>query len=110
MSILYGIFQKQGNETEKGKAEVIQSQNEETEEQFLAQAKKYFSIFMFLRNLDTQGGGSANITNVTLFGLKDHYTPGDTTNARLFDTNFQLKEAFTRVKAILNATYKKLDQ
>ena len=76
----------------------------------MAQAKKYFSIFMFLRNLDTQGGGSANITNVTLFGLKDHYTPGDTTNARLFDTNFQLKEAFTRVKAILNATYKKLDQ
>ena len=83
--------------------------DEETEEQFLAQAKKYFNIFMSLRNLDTQGGGSANITNVTLFGLKDHYTPGDKTNARLFDTNFQPKEAFRRVKAILNASYKKLD-
>ena len=83
--------------------------DEENEEQFLAQAKKYFNIFMFLRNLDTQGGGSANITNVTLFGLKDHYHPADTTNARLFDTNFQPKEAFQRVKAILNASYKKLD-
>lgn len=83
--------------------------DEENEEQFLAQAKKYFNIFMFLRSLDTQGGGSANITNVTLFGLKDHYTPGDTTNARLFDTNFQPKEAFNRVKAILNSSYKKLD-
>lgn len=84
--------------------------DEENEEQFLAQAKKYFNIFMFLRNLDTQGGGSANITNVTLFGLKDHYHPADTTNARLFDANFQPKEAFRRVKAILNASYKKLDE
>lgn len=80
---------------------------EETEEQFLAQARRYFNIFMFLMNLDTQGGGSANITNVTLFGLKDHYVPGDKTNARLFDTNFQPKEAFTRVEAILRTVYNK---
>ena len=86
--------------------ELTVSVDEETEEQFADQAQRYFNIFYSLHNLDIEGGGSANITNVTFFGLKDHYNPNDTTNARLFDTDFQPKPAFIRVRDILKAIYK----
>jgi len=77
----------------------------ESEENFKKQGNRYGSIFMALQNLDTEGGGPANITNVTFFGLIDHYRQGDTTNARLFDSAFQPKPAFTRVKNMLEALY-----
>lgn len=71
--------------------------DEETEEAFEAQAKRYMNIFLYIKGLDTAGGGSANITSVTFFGLKDHYVEGDTTNARLFDKDCQPKKAFEYV-------------
>lgn len=79
---------------------------EETLEQFEKQARRYKEIFMNLKLKDTAGGGSADITNVTFFGLKDHYTPGDKTNARLFDENNQPKPAFEAVKSTLQLLYR----
>lgn len=79
--------------------------DEESEESFEEQGKRYGSIFMALHNLDTEGGGNANITNVTFFGLIDHYRQGDTTNARLFDAYFQPKPAFIKVKNMLETIY-----
>ena len=79
----------------------------EDEKSFEKQGQRYGSIFMSLAKLDTEGGGNANITNVTFFGLIDHYREGDTTNSRLFDGAFQPKPAFVKVKNMLNALYKK---
>lgn len=74
---------------------------EETEEQFEKQGKVYGRVFNMLRSLDTASGGPANITNVTLFGLIDHYREGDTTNTRIFDKNYQPKPAFDKIKAVM---------
>ncbi len=82
------------------------SVDEETEENFDKQGKRYASIFMMLHGLDTKGGGDANITNVTLFGLIDHYREGDTTNTRLFDSEYQPKPAFEKLKGMLEYIYK----
>lgn len=80
--------------------------DEETPEQFEAQAKAYGNIFFMLRNKDKEGGGPANITNVTVFGLIDHYHPNDTTNARLFDSNYQPKPAYYKVYNMFKSMYK----
>lgn len=79
--------------------------DEETEENFEKQAKRYREIFLYLKGLDTAGDGTANITNVTFFGLKDHYTPGDKTNARLFDKDLQKKPAFDAVAQMFEMFY-----
>ena len=80
--------------------------DEETPEQFEAQAKAYGNIFFMLRNKDKEGGGPANITNVTVFGLIDHYQPTDTTNARLFDSDYQPKPAYYKVYNMFKSMYK----
>ncbi|MCH5274133.1 MAG: endo-1,4-beta-xylanase [Lachnospiraceae bacterium] len=80
-----------------------------TEEEFEKQAKRYSSIFYMLSYVDIEGGGPANITSVTLFGLMDGYVfygGSDTTTTRLFDTNFQPKPAFDSVKNMLEIAYK----
>jgi len=79
--------------------------DEETPEQFEAQAKAYGNIFFMLRNKDLEGGGPANITNVTVFGLIDHYQASDTTNARLFDKNYQPKPAYYKVYNMFKSMY-----
>lgn len=79
--------------------------DEETEEQFNKQGKKYGSIFNMLLRLDTSNGGPANITNVTLFGLIDHYRDGDTTNTRIFDKDYQPKPAFEKIKEAMIKYY-----
>ncbi|MBD5529801.1 MAG: endo-1,4-beta-xylanase [Lachnospiraceae bacterium] len=79
--------------------------DEEDEESFEKQGQRYASIFMSLKQLDKEGGGSANITNVTFFGLIDHYRQGDTTNSRLFDSVFQPKPAFYRICNMLKTIY-----
>lgn len=79
--------------------------DEENEESFKRQGNRYGAIFMLLHELDKEGGGSANITNVTFFGLIDHYREGDTTNSRLFDSAYQPKPAFVRVRNMLNTIY-----
>lgn len=81
--------------------------DEETEAQFEQQGKAYSSIFFMLRNLDDDyEEGVANITNVTFFGLIDHYREGDTTNARLFDSQYQPKPAFTKISGVFKTLYK----
>jgi len=80
--------------------------DEETPEQFEEQAKAYGNVFFLLRNKDLEGGGPANITNVTVFGLIDHYQPNDTTNARLFDSNYQPKPAYYKVYNMFKSMYK----
>lgn len=81
--------------------------DEENEESLEEQGSRYGTIFMALKNLDTEGGGSVNITNVTFFGLIDHYRQGDTTNSRLFDTVYQPKPAFIKVRNMLKTLYNK---
>ena len=81
--------------------------DEETPESFEKQAKRYRSIFLSLRGLDTQGGGDCNITSVTFFGLKDHYVAGDKTNARLFDKDCNPKPAFDAVMEVFRKFYMK---
>lgn len=80
--------------------------SEENEETFEKQAKTYGNIFITLHNLDSEAGGPANITAVTLFGLIDHYREGDKTNSRLWDSRFQPKPAYERVASILKMCYK----
>lgn len=79
--------------------------DEENEESFEKQGQRYSAIFMSLSALDTEGGGSANITNVTFFGLIDHYRQGDATNSRLFDALYQPKPAFIRVRNMMKTLY-----
>ncbi len=85
--------------------ELSVSVEEEDDASFEKQGRRYGDLFMSLRLLDTAGGGPANITNVTFFGLIDHYRAGDTTNSRLFDGGFQLKPAFERVQNIMKSLY-----
>ena len=73
--------------------------DKEDDVRFEKQAKKYAEIFKMLHELDTEAGGPANITNVTLFGLVDHYRDGDTTNTRLFDKDYNPKQAYYTIKA-----------
>lgn len=80
---------------------------EATEEGFEQQAKRYAAIFERLQRLDTEGGGPANITSVTLFGLMDGYVfyDNDESTSRWFDTNFQPKPVVDRVRAIFKIYY-----
>ncbi len=80
--------------------------DQETEAQFKKQADTYGWIFKMLCEEDEAGGGPANITNVTLFGLVDHYRKGDTTNSRIFDENYEPKPAFTAIREALEAAGK----
>lgn len=67
---------------------------------FLAQGERYATIFRLLQKLDTQGGGPANITCVSFFGVMDGYPlyQNDTTTTRIFDKNYQPKLAFKSIK------------
>ena len=77
--------------------------DKENDNMFRKQADKYGEIFTLLRDMDTQSGGPANITNVTVFGLVDHYREGDTTNSRLFDSNYEPKPAFGAIVDVFNS-------
>ncbi len=75
--------------------------DKETPSMFMKQAEKYEQYFKLLYEMDSQSGGPANITNVTLFGLVDHYREGDTTNSRIFDENYEPKDAFYKIKGVM---------
>lgn len=83
------------------------SADEATEEGFEQQAKRYAAIFELLQRLDTDGGGPANITGVTMFGLMDGYMliENDTNTSRWFDTNLQPKPVVDKVRAIFKIYY-----
>jgi len=84
-----------------------------SEEQLNKQANKYGNFFYTLSYLDDQGGGPANITSVTLFGLQDGfvmYGGTDKTTSRIFDTNFKKKPAFERIERIMSINYKNREE
>ena len=70
----------------------------ETDAKFEKQAKRYGEVFKLLMEMDEASNGPANITNITLFGLVDHYREGDTTNSRIFDQNYEPKPAYYTIK------------
>ncbi len=77
--------------------------DQENEAMFKKQAQKYEDIFNLLCDMDTESGGPANITNVTVFGLVDHYRDGDTTNSRLFDKDYEPKPAFEKIVEVFKS-------
>jgi endo-1,4-beta-xylanase len=82
---------------------------ENSDTAFIEQAQRYATVFRLLKQLDTQGGGKANITCVSFFGVMDGYTlyGNDTTNSRLFDKDLQPKPVFYSVKDTFSIFYKK---
>ena len=74
---------------------------EETDEWFEKQADKYEEIFKMIYEMDSDNGGPANITNVTLFGLVDHYRQEDTTNTRIFNKDYEPKPSYFKIKAVM---------
>ena len=79
------------------------------DEDFNMQALRYAGIMRLLQKLDKEGGGNANITAVTFFGLMDGYPlygGSDTTTSRLFDTNLNPKPAYFSVQETLKKFYK----
>jgi len=67
------------------------------------QADRYEELFRLLTQMDTAGGGPANITSVTVFGLMDRYLfyPADRTFSRLFDGRLQPKPSFRSVMSVV---------
>lgn len=74
-----------------------------SEEELSAQAERYASILRLLKSLDTQSGGSANITCVSFFGLVDNYPlyQNNTDTARLFYSNYEPKPVFYSIQNVL---------
>ena len=80
---------------------------EESERGFNEQAERYASVFRLLKHLDTNGGGNANITCVSFFGVMDGYTlyGNDKTNSRLFDKLLQPKPVFYSIRDTFETWY-----
>lgn len=67
------------------------------------QADRYEELFDLFTSMDTAGGGPANITSVTVFGLMDEYMfyNNDKQYSRFFDGQLQPKQAFDRVISVI---------
>ena len=76
--------------------ELDMGMNENTEEAYLRQAKRYKRLFTIFKNLDETG--AANITNITFWGLSDDISwlnkPGKPSYPLLFDQYLLQKPAF----------------
>ncbi|MCQ2591209.1 MAG: endo-1,4-beta-xylanase [Treponema sp.] len=74
---------------------------------FEQQAERYASVFRVLQKLDTQGGGEANITCVSFFGVMDGYPlyGNDTSTSRIWDKNYEPKPVFFSVYDTLQDFY-----
>lgn len=79
-----------------------------SEEELSSQAQRYADLLNLLQNLDTYGGGKANITCVSFFGVVDNYPLYDnnTDAARLFYSNYEPKPVFYSVQNVLKNNYK----
>lgn len=80
---------------------------DESEENMTRQAERYASVFRLLQKLDTQGGGNANITCVSFFGLMNHFvlSPDDKTINRPFDRDFKPNKMFYGIKDTFERFY-----
>lgn len=69
--------------------------DEPDERALLVQAMRYKEMFELLMELDSDNGGPANITSVTVFGLMDEYMlyPDNKEYSRFFDGDLQPKQA-----------------
>lgn len=69
--------------------------DEPDERALLVQAMRYKEMFELLLEMDSDNGGPANITSVTMFGLMDEYMlyPDNEEYSRLFDGDLQPKQA-----------------
>ena len=78
-----------------------------SEKAYTYQAERYASVFRLLKQLDTQGGGNANITCVSFFGVMDGYTlyGNDKTNSRVFDKDLQPKPVFYSISDTFKMFY-----
>lgn len=74
--------------------------NSETEDGFIQQAERYASVLKLLQKLDTQGGGKADITCVSFFGLQDGFSLNinDTNTSRLYDKDFNPKPVYYSIQ------------
>lgn len=79
----------------------------ETVEGFNEQAERYASVFKLLQRLDTQGGGKANITCVSFFGVQDRFVlnPNDKNNTRLYDHDFNPKPVYYSIQDVFKLYY-----
>ena len=77
--------------------ELSVSIDDESEKSLAEQGERYADLMYSFCSLDEAFGGPANITNVTFFGLIDHYREGDKTNTRLFDKYYEPKPAYEKV-------------
>lgn len=70
--------------------------NSETEEEYIQQAERYASVLKLLQKLDTQGGGKADISCVSFFGVQDGFSlnVNDTNTSRLYDKDFNPKPVY----------------
>ncbi|MBH1940173.1 endo-1,4-beta-xylanase [Mobilitalea sibirica] len=83
----------------------IRSQDKSSQS-FRIQADRYEELFKMLIEMDTDGGGPANITNVTFFAIMDEYLFYRNNNNpeyhRLFDGQLQPKPAFYSVLSVVD--------
>lgn len=68
------------------------------------QAERYKTLFELLVSLDTNSGGLADITSVTVFGVMDEYLfyANDKNYSRLFDGQLQPKPAFYEIISVVS--------
>ncbi len=81
---------------------------DESDANMILQAERHASILRLLQKMDTQGGGNANITCVSFFGLMNHFmfSPGDKTNSRPFDENLEPNRLFYGIKDTFEKFYR----
>ena len=79
----------------------------ETEAGFIQQADRYASVLKLLQKLDTQGGGKADISCVSFFGLQDGFSlnVNDTNTSRLYDKDFNPKPVYYSIQDIFMLYY-----
>ena len=83
------------------------SSPDESDANMALQAERYAQTFRLLQKLDTQGGGNANITCVSFFGVMNHYlfNPNDKTNCRPFDGNLKPNKMYFAIKDTFDMFY-----
>ena len=83
------------------------SSPDESDANMALQAERYAQTFRLLQKMDTQGGGNANITCVSFFGVMNHYlfNPNDKTNCRPFDGNLKPNKMYYAIKDTFDMFY-----